>query len=283
MTNLTAKRVSLFRETIAVVKATVSEWWPWVLVFGLFFAALQIGLAQISAQGPLAEFMQQHPEMRDNEDYFKAHPEIMKQYNDLVIVSMPRLIGGFSIYLILAVALYGSAIYMFAVIMMNKLWPSLRLNYSVGAFVYWFKKMVWKYLRPILWCLLPIIGMFFYMRSLVKYVAVSPLALLQKGDELKTSWQLTNNNWWRIFGNQCLLSLAIFLVAFVFGLVITLVALVITMGHKTPAFNDVVAFAQGMSMAFGSALAAAFACVVYKVLSEEAGENNAADSGKIVH
>lgn len=282
MTMAVAKKKSLFRETLKSVQATVQEWWPWVLVFGLFFAALQICIMQTLTHSPMMQFIQQHPEVQSDPNFSKTHPELFKQYTATTQNFVQECALGLVPYLLAILLVDALAIYVFVVIVVNYLRPQAKLRHNFSDFFYWFRKSLWKYFRPILWCFIPIIGAFFYVRSIVRYAVVSPLAVLQQGEELKTSWDLTKGNWWRIFGNQLLLAIAMWLISVVIVQILTFLALLLTGGHKTSAVLDIASFVQGMMMAVAAVASAAFSCAVYDVFSGEFTQNKTADSSEIV-
>jgi len=78
-------------------------------------------------------------------------------------------------------------------------------TYSLGNWWYWFRKIMACDLVIMLWFLIPFIGIFFSMRADARYKAVSPMAILRRPQPLKTSRELAQDDWGKIFwGAFCL-------------------------------------------------------------------------------
>lgn len=266
--NLVVKR-SLFRETLAALKMTAPHWWAWVLVFGLLLGALQIGSIQFQAHNPLLQFYDQHPEIKAHPETLKDNPQLNAQYMALLFQSLPMLMAYLGVYMLVYMVIEAAAFYIFAVMYMQITMPAANLRYNLSDFYYWVKRVSWKYTRPILWLLLPVIGLFFYMRSIVRYLVVTPLALLRQPEDLETSWALTKGKWWRLFGNQLAVALCLMVGVFFVSLIPAFLLVLLTHGTKPPAYQAAMALLQGMAMAFGTVTSALYCCVAYRILIEE--------------
>ncbi len=261
------KKTSLFKETFVTLKATASEWWPWMLVFGLFFGILQVEFSWLSARSPFMQFMHQHPELQGHPEVLKKNKELMQQYMTVVGASLPDFLGYMSLYVLGTLVLEAVAFYIMTVMQMRFAFPATTIEYSVRNFFYWFGKVLWKYIRPVLWVLLPIIGMFFYLRSTIHYTLVGPLAILRKGDELKTSWAMAEGNWWRIFGNEFAVILCLMLIVICVSLVPGV--LVLAGGTESKAAQIFMGIWQGAFVSLGVITSTTYATVAYRVLLVE--------------
>jgi len=252
---------SLSQQTMKIIKATASQWWPWFLLFGLVLGAIQMAFTHYFDNSPIVQFFEQHPELQDNPDLLKTNQDLNNQYLAVVTDNFAELLGYFSLYFIVMTAVQVVVFYFFAVVYTNRAMPQLNLTVNMQDFNYWAKQVAWKYTKPLLWLLLPVIGIYFYMRAVVRTMPVTPLALMRAGDELKTSWTMTEGKAWRLFGQQMLV--VVMLTAlwwFVFVLPVSLLAFAVN-GQDTPAFHALTALAQGMMMSL-LLLGSAIYCVV---------------------
>jgi hypothetical protein len=218
------------------------------------------------------EIIKQHPEQKE---------EAMKQVQ-LLKQQMPTFPPMKSMFFLvtlyflgLLVALSG-AYYYFTLSYMQKLWPAKAKQPGVGHFFYWLRKILWKYIRPILWMLLPLIGPIFWLRSVYRSFVVSPLALMQEGDELKNSWDLTKGKVWRIIGNYW--GFGICLAVLVWLPLGILLGVIYVLGGKSASYQIFSSLISAISIAFGAYCGSIFSCVAYRILKDEYAATGAGTS-----
>jgi hypothetical protein len=252
---------SLSQQTMTIIKATVSQWWPWFLLFGLILGVIQMAFTHYFDNSPIVQFFEQHIELQSNPEILKTNQALYDEYVALVTENFPELLGYFTLYLIILTAVQIVVFYFFAVVYLNRALPEASLTINAKDFSYWGKQVAWKYTRPFLWLLLPVIGIYFYMRSVVRSMVVTPLALLRAGNELETSWTMTEGKAWRLFGQQMLVVFTLIIFSwFVFILPVSLLALA-THTEDTAAFHALTGLAQGMMTSL-LLLGSAIYCVV---------------------
>jgi hypothetical protein len=259
MTNAApAQRISLWRATWSDLEEASNLWWPWVLGF-----ALAIGIVYFAASGfgPDPELMKQY-----TPEALKQHPERMQAYVGVLLSGA----GPLLLQLLFIILLQSVAHYSFGVLYLRYAMKTTPPEYSVNGYFYWLGKVSWKYLRPILWILIPFVGMFFYIRSTVRYAAVTPLALLRRSPELETSWNLTEGNWWRIFGNQLMLVIIFIFASLIAGAVVGFLIASVVHGDTHAAFYRLVlSLLQGLWASAITLAMSFYSCVVYRTLMRE--------------
>ncbi|MDE2029842.1 MAG: hypothetical protein KGI97_04680 [Alphaproteobacteria bacterium] len=201
-----APRVSLSKAAWDELLASRTVWWPWVLAFGVMLAVIAL-LTPATHRIP-PEVSRQHPEMA-----FKELKTLMP-------------------YMIARMAVSFMAIYAFTVAYLQYTVKANPPSASLGGFFFWLGRLAAKIFRPILWLLLPIIGIVFYVRSLVRRTTVTPMAVLRQKDIMRRSWDLTEGHVWRIIGHSLLLDLRVFFYALgAFVIIVIPVALVAYLLH----------------------------------------------------
>jgi hypothetical protein len=242
-----------------------------VIGFGLLMAAMQFFLGEpVSPMNPdtLAQ-IQQNPDLirHPTAAFLGQHPEYEK----------PPVLATLG-YLMINILLHVGSVYAFTMTYLRFAMRKNQPEYDVGGFFYWLGKILWKYIRPLLWVLLPIVGFFFYVRSLIRSAAVSPLAILQRGPELEASWEMTEGHAWRIFWNQiCLdvfLGFTIFLILIIPGIILGIIVGMhggssMLDNFGTPAFRIAIGLVSGMTSSFMLLANSVFSCTVYRVLLQE--------------
>lgn len=199
----TGKSLSIVKESLLAIKARVDVF----LIAMLLFGALSGIFYQLS---PIKDYsiptFEMCSEQADVEACQQAHQaeilnETMELGQEIIDNAVPLILlftGG-----VLAAAV---AFYFMSVFYLRKELASVP-NYSVSGFRYWVSKLSWKYTRPMLWLFLPVIGWVMYYRSMLRYELVGYLALMGHDEPLNASWDITENNVWRIFGSQIVLGL----------------------------------------------------------------------------
>lgn len=135
---------------------------------------------------------------------------------------------------------------------------------SWGGYWSYLKAIMWKYTKPSLWLLIPVLGAIPYVRSLYRYRLVGPLALLDKEEPLKTSWKLTEGHVWRLIGVDA---------AFASLMAVAIILLAYTTVHfgadgieKSEVVTSVLV---GLTIAFWQILEALSVLAAYRVLGQE--------------
>jgi hypothetical protein len=255
------KKTSLFSETWNALKASKNIWWHWAAGVGLFMAIANWVYGQ---RTPLSAPMMKM--LHDNPSFFKEHPELIPHFMQNTIVDLSVLL----VYMLFAFLIHSITFYFVTVGYLRFSGIRPQLTYSRESFFHWLGQVVWKYSRPSLWLLLPFIGVFFYIRSTIYYAVVSPLAILGRGNELPTSWKMTQNNWWRIFLNQVGINIVMGLCVWLVALVPMIAVLIIVYGKThAPLYVGFVSIVQGLALGIGMAATAIYTCTVYRVLTEE--------------
>jgi hypothetical protein len=269
MAEIAIRRASLWREAWSAIKASAPSFWPWALGFGVVLA-IPYFLMMFFAPSDIQQ------QLRANPQLFKQHPEIAQQYLVGLWHQLPWFI---LLFLIMSLGYYIFTVMYLRFAMINNC-P----NYSVGGYFYWLGKVLLKWLR-FLWVLIPILGFFIYMRSILRYQLVCPLAALRHGSELKTSWNLTKCNWWRIFGNAFVLGLLLAVIIaglFVISLIpIFVIFALIHLDQHSTAFQLVISLTQGLTGSVMMASFSIFSCTTYRILSQEAQQATALPSAAV--
>ncbi|MDX2027878.1 MAG: hypothetical protein SFW62_04525 [Alphaproteobacteria bacterium] len=125
--------------------------------------------------------------------------------------------------------------YVFTVLCLQHQPITARPAFSAREFFHWLGRIALKFLiifaafipcivigivlqMKVLVVITAVLGMGVMWFLMIKYLFVGPLAVSRVSPVLKTSWHLTDNNWWRLFWNYlafgCILGL-VFLVLFV--------------------------------------------------------------------
>jgi hypothetical protein len=254
------KKISLFRETWKSLKASWKVWWHWAAGIGLIMGIVHWYYGQRTpASQPFMELMQDHPH------YLKDHPDqwqpfIHAMLNDLILLA---------IYLAFTLLIESIAYYFILAGYLRFSGAKPPAN-SINNYFYWFKQVVWKYTKPSLWALIPFIGVFLYIRSTIRYAVVSPLAMLDRGDELQKSWNMTEGNWWRLFLNQMGINIVVTLLVWLAAIVPLLAVLIIAYGNQhAPLYRGMLCLVQGIVIGIGMVLGAVYSCNAYRVLKQE--------------
>jgi len=98
-------------------------------------------------------------------------------------------------------------------------------------------------------------------------MAVTPLALLREGSELKQSWDLVDNNCWRAILNGIAVHIVTAILCVVAGAIPLL--LIDKLLQNPLAFKDIFALFRGMQMAIATMAGSTYVCVVYRTLTAE--------------
>lgn len=263
MSNAPYQRASLFKETLKAAYASARWLWPWIL--GTMATMLVLYALQYNSisHSPAMEMVRQ---CQSKAYEFKQHPELGRQCAAANFAVIPK----YFVFLLPMFLIESIFIYGFTVAFLRLAMKTARPEYSFGGYFYWLGKVIWKYTRPCLWLLIPIVGMFFYCRSLVKYALVTPLAVLRRTPELQKSWDMTTGHWWRIFWNQVGLIICIAVPLWI----LFLLPLIITP-------KDILSYARSSDMQVISALmmplynvavlglSVIFSCTTYRVLLQE--------------
>lgn len=244
-------KASLLGETLKEIKINLKVLAPRVLLFTIAEAAVQIPLILSITQMPALQQLQNDPQFAANNP--AAATEVLHQ-----------VLGLFSVLIPLIIFISSVGVYYFTVSYLRVAVKKSPPNYSVKNFFHWFCMVAWKSLRPILWNLIPVAGVFIYLRSLIRYQVVGPLAIFGRSPELKRSWDLTKGNVWRILLNQIglviIVALAIYLPVYMLLKIVGNTSIIFKI------LSGIVAAFQGSFMVMVSAV---YSCTVYRILLSE--------------
>lgn len=256
---VSTNRASMIGESFRAMMASWGEMLPYLVGFGVFSAILTYCQGYVFSENSLLA------QVKDNPDLLKQDPKLLDQ----VLTEWKNVMLPFLSYYLVSWLGYLVAWYVFTVQFLRTLTTKAPAC-SVGGFFQWLGPMIWKYIRPILWILLPIIGIFFYTRSVVRYTLVSPLVILGRTPSLKKSWDLTQGNWWRIFFSQMVLGFGVTLAIFAFFFIPALVLGLTTHGDtRSPVYLVVDSAVSGIAASLIIWTGAVFSCVAYRVLLQE--------------
>lgn len=259
MTDIAGSKVSLFSETLKEIKTNIKVLVPYLLVIGVVFAVVEISMAFSFASSDVLHKLQSDPKATRNDPAAG-------------IEAFHLFVRSFVIFAPLLFIVNSSALYLFSTTYLRAVVKKDPPICSLKNYFYWLGKVVWKNVRPIPWILIPVVGLFFYWRSLLRYQVVGPLALFKRGPELKRSWDLTENNVWRILLN--LIGVGLVLVLSVWGVFLIPLVFLAFIGHASMIYQIVSALAtatQGCIITLGSAV---YSCTVYRVLLTEQRQAN---------
>ncbi len=144
-----------------------------------------------------------------------------------------------------------------------------RPEYSFSNYFYWLGRTVRKWLC-VFWVFIPIAGLYFYIRAIINYQLVSPLAALRRGNELQKSRELVRGSWWRVAGSQFVIALpfiALGLINFAIAYELVFVANLKPEDLGSTIFLDLL---QNVIAAFSVFVFPVFSCTCYRILSQEA-------------
>lgn len=256
---VSTNRASMIGESFRAMMASWGEMLPYLVGFGVFSAILTYCQGYVFSENSLLT------QVKDNPDLLKQDPKLLDQaLTEWKNVMLPLLS-----YYIVSWLGYLVAWYVFTVQFLRTLTTKAPVC-SVGGFFQWLGPMIWKFIRPILWILLPIIGIFFYLRSIVRYTLVSPLVIFGRTPALKKSWELTQGNWWRIFFSQMVLVFGVTLAIFAFFFIPALVLGITTHGDmRSPVYLVVDSAVSGIAASLVTWTGAVFSCVAYRILLQE--------------
>jgi len=257
-------KASLFRETWGAIMASRKAWAPWVLGLSVVLAAVQWFYVSTLSTNPIMEQYRQNPQLF--QEQAKQHPEMTDQLVQASFIG----IGHTFLYLLVLFAIQLPVFYVLVVTYLRFAMVKSQPELSASGFFHWFGRILWKYIRPVLWNLIPFVGPFFYIRSIVRYEVVTPLAILGRGPELPTSWNLTEGNWWRIFLNRIGLILVMAILVWgVFLIPIVITGMTAQGDFKASLPHAVMSLAQGVWYSMALVVASVYTCTVYRVLLKE--------------
>jgi hypothetical protein len=162
--------------------ATRDVWWPWVVMFGVIYDIIRMAMP-VPPQLPPEEI--------------KHNPVLI--WHAMLQPVLP--------YFIALLALSVVSTYVMAIIYLGT--TDEKPVPGIKNFFHWLVCYLAKVWRPVLWLLLPVIGAFFYFRSLLRRTTLTPMAVLGQDHVLQASWELGRDNVWRIFWHGLVLQVKI--------------------------------------------------------------------------
>lgn len=142
---------------------------------------------------------------------------------------------------------------------------------SIKGFFRWFGFTLWQYIKPVLWNFIPFVGQFLYVRSLVHYTCVEPLATVSgPSSPMKSSWKIVSGNAWRIFGVLLASYAIMFVVSLGVTFIVSLLSFLIASKLGNTSVTALTIFvAYGVFMALFYRFNCALKCTILSVLSQE--------------
>jgi len=224
--------MSIVKETNKALKETWTALVPAFVALSVVLAFLSIAMPQISKVSlPITDKCR----IEDNfQGCFDEHKEEIKiEKTEALKIFLKELIPFAACYMAMLIATFMYFYYVSIAYMKQEMeYPP---EISFRGFRHYTGCVIWKYLHPVFWNVIPVLGQIMYVRSLIRYELVGPFALMEKGDELKASWEMTEGKALRIFGASVslifLYTIPLMLLSFMVAIA-TAVAIGITAGRE---------------------------------------------------
>lgn len=273
------ERASFWRETLLPLKRTIQLQWRWVLGLALAMAAAQFVI--------YGKFDQKALESQISNDPKDAAKNL---------AVMAKMWGYMGRAFVAQAMLYAVAVYVSTSLFLQREAISSPPQMSLGNFLYWFFKGCQRYLIVLLPILLlgvafGVLGALQISQPVTKLVApillaativfclfltyrlslITPLAVLRREPVLRTSWQITEGQCWRIWWGFFVLSLIVlpvFLIPYAGSVIAAEQWGDISIGARLLS-----AVAQGVWGAVIATASAVYYCTVYRILLHEPRNN----------
>jgi hypothetical protein len=199
-----AQQQSIYKETLALLRPCLK----YLLLFVPFIILLQVSLPSGAGAPETSPLRAMCMKQADPKACIKEHlVEILnerraeREANKSIVVNV---LGRVLVTLLL----FSVIAYLFSTLALQRV-TEKKLGFSLEAYGLYLGRVLLKYVRPLLWLALPIVGWFMYARSILRSTLVAPLSLLDDEAVFKSSWRLTENNAWRLFGVSIAVSLTV--------------------------------------------------------------------------